>query len=192
MHVRNWSEIGRNGVFESSGWGSWFGDNAHLHDLILELGEEVIHDLVLLDGERVEVDLLHALNLAGLDETTELGDGLPLLLVVLVAAATSTSTATATAAITTTITTSSKAAAAGTSSPISHDFDVSVGVERGDVVVVELGRSLQGGLFSLGGEAFCCEFLETGAQSQPTLKFFVGPESSHHWCQLKPHAQTGK
>lgn len=29
----------------------------------------------------MEVDLLHALDLAGLDETAQLGDGLPLLLV---------------------------------------------------------------------------------------------------------------
>ena len=96
--------------------------SAYLHDLILELGKEEIHNLVLLDGERVEVDLLHALDLASLDETAELGDGLPLLLVALAAATTSTATTTATAAITTTITARSEAAAAGASSPISHIY----------------------------------------------------------------------
>ena len=73
-------------------------DGLDLHDLILELGEEEVDNLVLLDGERVEVavkllvaascdlgescdvHLLHALDLAGLYETTELGDGLPFLL----------------------------------------------------------------------------------------------------------------
>jgi hypothetical protein len=34
--------------------------------------------------QRVEVDLLHGSDLAGLDETAELGDGLPLLLLLLV------------------------------------------------------------------------------------------------------------
>ena len=52
-------------------------DGHDLHDLILELGEEVVDDLVLLDGEREEVDLLHGLDLAILDETAELGDGDP-------------------------------------------------------------------------------------------------------------------
>lgn len=104
---------------------------AHLHDLILELGEEEVDDLVLLDGERVEVDLLHALDLAGLHETAELGDGLPLLLLGLAAAtATATSTA-ATAAVTTTIATGSEAAATGArSSTISHYVGLPVGYRR--------------------------------------------------------------
>lgn len=74
-------------------------DGLDLHDLVLELGKEEVDDLVLLDGERVEVaaqkklvaavcallgdfdvHLLHALDLAGLYETAELGDGLPFLL----------------------------------------------------------------------------------------------------------------
>jgi hypothetical protein len=49
----------------------------YLHNLILELGQEEVHDLVLLNGQRVEVDLLHAGDLASLDETAELGHGLP-------------------------------------------------------------------------------------------------------------------
>jgi hypothetical protein len=63
---------------------SFFGDNrkiirrgfccSHLHDLILELGQEVVDDLVLLDGQRVKVDLLHAVDLAGLDAA---GDSYP-------------------------------------------------------------------------------------------------------------------
>ena len=73
----------------------------YLHDLILKLGQEEVDDLVLLDGERVEVDLLHALDLASLHETAELGDGLPLLLLAL-AAATSTATAASTSTIATT------------------------------------------------------------------------------------------
>lgn len=73
-------------------------DGLDLHDLVLELGKEEVDDLVLLDGERVEVaaccqpkfftssvvlvnvHLLHALDLASLHETAELGDGLPFLL----------------------------------------------------------------------------------------------------------------
>ena len=49
-----------------------------LHDLILELGQEEVDNLVLLDGQGEEVDLLHGLDLAILDETAELGDGDPL------------------------------------------------------------------------------------------------------------------
>lgn len=74
---------------------------AYLHDLVLELGQEEVDDLVLLDGQRVQVDLLHALDLAGLYETAQLGDGLPLLLLAL-AAATSTATAASTSTIATT------------------------------------------------------------------------------------------
>lgn len=53
-------------------------DGHDLHNFVLELGEEVVDDLVLLDGEREEVDLLHGLDLAILDETAELGDGDPM------------------------------------------------------------------------------------------------------------------
>ena len=48
--------------------------------------------------KRVEVDLLHGLDLAGLRETTELGDGLPLLLLALCSA---TGATTVTAALST-------------------------------------------------------------------------------------------
>lgn len=67
----------------------------YLHDLVLECGQEKVNDLVLLDGQRVQVDLLHGSDLAGLDETAELGHRLPFLLLALVASATSSSTATA-------------------------------------------------------------------------------------------------
>jgi len=87
---------------------------SHLHDLVLELGQEVVDDLELLDGQGVQVDLLHAVDLAGLDQTAELGDGLPLLLLGL-AAATATTTATATTAVTT-----SGSETAATSSTVSH------------------------------------------------------------------------
>lgn len=89
----------------------------YLHDLILELGEEEVHNLVLLDGQRVEVDLLHAGDLAGLDETTELGDGLPFLLLLLAAATTTTTTATAT--VTTTVTAGTESSTS-TRSSVSH------------------------------------------------------------------------
>jgi hypothetical protein len=72
---------------------------ADLHNLILQLGQEEVDDLVLFDWERVKVDLLHRLDLSGLDETTELGDWLPLLLLVLVCA--SAWSATSASAITT-------------------------------------------------------------------------------------------
>lgn len=71
-------------------------DGLDLHDLVLELGQEKVDDLELLDGQRVQVDLLHAGDLAGLDETAELGDGLPLLLLLAGTATATTSTATAT------------------------------------------------------------------------------------------------
>lgn len=72
-----------------------------LHDLVLELGQEEVDDLVLLDGQGVQVDLLHALDLASLYQTAELGHGLPLLLLAL-AAATSTAATTTTATVATT------------------------------------------------------------------------------------------
>jgi len=99
----------------------------HLHDLVLELGQEEVDDLVLLDGERVQVDLLHALDLAGLYETAELGDGLPLLLVALAASTASAAAATATpAAITSAVTTRAETTAtvaAGSTASISHVCD---------------------------------------------------------------------
>lgn len=91
---------------------------AHLHNLILELGQEEVDDLVLLDGQRVQVDLLHALDLASLHQTAKLGDGLPLLLLAL-AATTATATSTSTATVTTTATVA-ETTATGTTT-VSHD-----------------------------------------------------------------------
>jgi hypothetical protein len=55
--------------------------NRHdLHDLISKLGKEVINDLILLDGEREKIDFFDRLDLVSLDETTELGNGNPLVL----------------------------------------------------------------------------------------------------------------
>ena len=70
-----------------------------LHDLVLQLSaKEVIDDLVLLDRHGKEVDLLKVLDLAALDEATELGARVPRLLALLVAtAATGAATAAATA-----------------------------------------------------------------------------------------------
>ena len=89
---------------------------SYLHNLILQLGQESVHNLVLLDGQRVQVDLLHAGDLAGLHETTELGDGLPFLLFLL-AAATTTATATSTTA---TVTTARAKSSTSTGSGVSH------------------------------------------------------------------------
>jgi hypothetical protein len=101
-------------------------DISYLHDLILELWEEEVDDLVLLDWERVKVDLLHGLDLAGLDETTELGDWLPLLLLVLVG---TTAWATSASAVTTAAVTASGTETGSSSWCVSHiDRVVSVGV----------------------------------------------------------------
>lgn len=90
---------------------------SHLHNLILELGQEEVDNLELLDGERVQVDLLHGGDLAGLDETTELGDGLPLLLLLL---STTTATATATTATVTTTVAARAKSSTSTGSSVSH------------------------------------------------------------------------
>jgi len=93
---------------------------SHLHDLILELGEESINNLVLLDGERVEVDLLHAVNLAGLDETAELRHRLPLLLLALTTTASTATTTTAT----TVSASGSETTATGSTTTVSHFVDL--------------------------------------------------------------------
>jgi len=76
-------------------------DRLDLHNLILQFWQEEVHDLVLLDWQRVQVDLLHRLDLSLLDETTKLGNWLPLLLLVLVGAATRSTSSSSTASITT-------------------------------------------------------------------------------------------
>ena len=76
--------------------------HTHLHDLVLELGQKVVDNLVLLDRERVQENLLHALDLAGLDEPAKLGDGLPFLVVGLGCASAATGTTTATSSSTAT------------------------------------------------------------------------------------------
>lgn len=69
-----------------------------LDDLVLErLAEEIVDDLSLLDGDGEEVDLLERLDLTVLDQTTELGDGHPLLLLVGSPAASSAASASASA-----------------------------------------------------------------------------------------------
>lgn len=100
--------------------------NGHdLHHLILEgRAEEELDNLVLLHGERVKVDLLDRLNLALLDQATELGAGHPLLVIIALG---STTAPTATAAIATASTTtaaiakSAAEATALTTCTISHD-----------------------------------------------------------------------
>lgn len=71
----------------------------YLHDLILQLRQEEVHDLVLLDRQRVQIDLLHALDLASLDQSSKLRHRLPFLLVALVAASTAAATSTSATAI---------------------------------------------------------------------------------------------
>ncbi len=79
-----------------------------LHDLVSQSrAQKVIDDLVLLDGEREKEDLLNGLDLALLDQATELGDWDPLVLVALVTSASSTASSTASAA-TLTITSASE------------------------------------------------------------------------------------
>lgn len=90
---------------------------SYLHNLILQLGQEEVHDLELLDGQRVQVYLLHAGDLAGLHETTELGDGLPLLLLLL---STTAATATATTTAVTTAVTAGTETSTSTGSSVSH------------------------------------------------------------------------
>lgn len=96
----------------------------YLHDLILELGKEVVDDLVLFDRERVQVDLFHALDLAALHETAQLGDGHPFLVAVLGTAASATSASTTTASVATTIASGTKAST-GTASVTSVSHVVS-------------------------------------------------------------------
>lgn len=47
------------------------------HDFVLQSGQELVDDLVLLDRQREEVDLLHGLDLAVVDQSAELGHGDP-------------------------------------------------------------------------------------------------------------------
>ena len=70
-----------------------------LHHLVLEgRTQEVVDDLVLLDGESKQEDLLQGLDLALLDQATELGDGHPLLFAIVLAASSTSTAAIATAA----------------------------------------------------------------------------------------------
>lgn len=85
----------------------------NLHNLVLQFGQKEVHNLVLLDGQGVQVDLLHAGDLSGLDETAELGDRLPFLLLPRAA------TATATAATTTV--TAARAKSSTSTGSVSHD-----------------------------------------------------------------------
>lgn len=57
-------------------------DRSDLHDLVLQLWEQLVDDLVLLDRQRVQVDLLDGGDLTGLDQSTKLGDWGPALLLI--------------------------------------------------------------------------------------------------------------
>lgn len=97
-------------------------DGADLQNFVLQvvLGHEVVNDLVLLDGEAHEVDLLE-LDVTVLDETAQLGNRGPLLLLGIsragaLAATTTTASITTTASSTTTGITTGTAAATTTTS----------------------------------------------------------------------------
>merc|ERR1719497_169968 len=76
-------------------------DGLDLEHFVLQgRANEVVNDLELLDGQGKGVDLLQLVDLALLDETTELGDGLPLLTLGLTTTATLTTASTATSAAT--------------------------------------------------------------------------------------------
>lgn len=133
----------------------------YLHDLVLKAGEEVVDDLVLFDGERVEVDLLHGLDLSELDKTTKLGDGLPLLLLVLVGSATSTATSTSTATITTTTAvTATRCESAASSCCVGHIVDLK-SVVAGIRSPVRSCRSSFGGRIRWRGVSVIVELAES-------------------------------
>jgi len=71
----------------------------HLHNLILQLRQEEIHNLELLDRQTVQVYLLHALDLARLDQPAQLRDGLPLLLLALCSASSGSASSSAASSI---------------------------------------------------------------------------------------------
>jgi len=110
-------------------------DGADLQDFVLQvvLGHEVVDDLVLLDGEAHEVDLLE-LDVTVLDETAQLGNRGPLLLLdvagagALAAAATTATTVTtatitsATAGITTAATATTAKASLSSLTLIGHSY----------------------------------------------------------------------
>lgn len=99
----------------------WMFCAAYLHDFVLQLWQEPINNLILFDGKRMQVDLLHRLNLASFHESAKLGDWLPFLFVRLVttsAGTSSTSTASAASISSTSIT--KAASASASTSCVSH------------------------------------------------------------------------
>lgn len=54
-----------------------FLDRHYFHDFVLEFGQEKVDDLVFFYWEGEEVDFLHRLDFAILDQTTKFGDGNP-------------------------------------------------------------------------------------------------------------------
>jgi len=92
-------------------------DRHDLHDLILQgRAQKVIDDLVLLDGKGEKEDLLNGLDLALLDQTTELGDWHPLVLLALITSSSTTASSTASATALTVTSASSSASSSETSS----------------------------------------------------------------------------
>lgn len=121
----------------------------YLHDLVLEFGKEVVDDLVLLDGERVKVDLLHALDLAALHETAQLGDRHPFLVAVLGTTTSATSASTATASVAATVTSGTETSTGAASIAASV-------ASVGHTVVLEIG-SWEGGRIGRRGMVLSCE-----------------------------------
>jgi len=92
---------------------------AYLHDLVLKLWQEEINDLEFLDGQGVQVDFLHALDLASLDQPTKFRDRLPLLLLRLIATTARSTASTTTVPATSAVSTRAKATAPTISSSCS-------------------------------------------------------------------------
>jgi hypothetical protein len=137
---------------------------SHLHDLVLEGGEEEVDDLVLLNRERVKVDLLHGLDLAGLHETTELGHRLPLLLLALCAATGATTATTST----TTVTAALSATTGCESTSVGH-FD--------DCLVSPGGLSLSVVVAAAGSRKCCCQTQLSSISSRAKRWDFGGGEA---------------
>lgn len=109
--------------------------STYLHNLILQFWQEEVDDLVLLDGERVQVDLLHGLDLALLHQTTELGNWLPFLLLILVCAPTRSTASTSTATVSSSVTSGTESTTSSSSSwCVSHD---------GIIILIEQGAPVR-------------------------------------------------
>lgn len=98
----------------------------YLHNLILQLGQKPIHNLILLDRQAMQINLLHTLNLAGLDQSAQFSHWLPFLLFVLVGTSSRSSAAaapssTVSASVTSGAETTAASSCCSSSRSVSHD-----------------------------------------------------------------------